>query len=177
MAKVPSLLERCTCERRGRAPCCNEPTPSSAPGKSTAPSPVPAGEITRDEVLPEIREVLQACERAKFISDGYFDPWALPGASTYRLREGWAAQRAAEMLYRPRVGGAVVNAAGDIATCGSPAPGRPFQLGVADPSDRRRIACVVEISGPSPPPAHQSAVTTSSTLSPANGKLGRHLRA
>jgi thiamine biosynthesis lipoprotein len=120
------------------------------------------GEITADQAPPEVREVLQACERAKLISDGYFDPWALPGGvDPTGYVKGWAAQRAAEMLYGPGVGGAVVNAAGDIATCGSPAPGRPFQLGVADPSDRRRIACVVEISG---------AIATSGT-----SERGNHL--
>jgi thiamine biosynthesis lipoprotein len=120
------------------------------------------GEITLDQAPPEISDVLRACEQAKLMSNGYFDPWALPGGvDPSGYVKGWAAQRAAEVLYGAGVAGSVVNAAGDIATCGSPARGMPFRLAIIDPSDRRRIACVVQTPG---------AIATS-----GNSERGEHL--
>jgi thiamine biosynthesis lipoprotein len=75
--------------------------------------------------------------------------------------KGWAAQRALDRLAGPGMAGAIVNAAGDIASFGCPGTGRPFRVGIVDPDDRRRLACVVEISG---------AIATSGTY-----ERGQHL--
>ena len=75
--------------------------------------------------------------------------------------KGWAAQRALGALAMAGVTGAIVNAAGDIATFGNPGAGRPFRVGIVDPSDPRRLACVVEPGG---------AVATSGTY-----ERGAHL--
>jgi thiamine biosynthesis lipoprotein len=61
--------------------------------------------------------------------------------------KGWAAQRALDAVANPSIRGAVVNAAGDVATLGSPGPGKRFRIGVVDPFDRRRLACIVEPRG------------------------------
>jgi len=70
------------------------------------------------------------------------------------LVKGWAATRALEILADAGVAGAMVNAGGDIATAGEPAPGEPWRIGITDPDDRGRLLCVV----PSP-----GAVATSGT--------------
>ena len=113
------------------------------------------GEATLDQVPPEVAEVLDACRLARDLTDGWFDPWALPGGvDPTGYVKGWAAERALDALRLPGVAAAVVNAAGDIASFGGPAPSTPFRFAVVDPADRTRPACVVE---------HTGAVATSGT--------------
>ena len=61
--------------------------------------------------------------------------------------KGWAAQRALAALVSSEISGAMVNAAGDIASFGGPAPDTPFRIGIADPFSPGRLACVVELTG------------------------------
>ena len=120
------------------------------------------GEMTMNVMPPDVAGVLDACRRARKLSDGWFDPWALPGGvDPTGYVKGWAAQRALDTLRRPDVAAAVVNAAGDIASFGGPVPGARFRFAVVDPFDRSRVACVVE---------HTGAVATSGTY-----ERGQHL--
>jgi FAD:protein FMN transferase len=106
------------------------------------------GEISADEAPAQVGMVLEACERARQLSNGWFDPWAMPGGlDPSGYVKGWAAQRALGVLVGPGVAAAVVNAAGDIATFGHPAAGGPFRIGIVDPRAPRELACVVEIDG------------------------------
>jgi thiamine biosynthesis lipoprotein len=106
------------------------------------------GEITPEEAPAEVAEVLAACELARSLSLGWFDPWAMPGGvDPTGYVKGWAAQRALGALAMPGVTGAIVNAAGDIAAIGSPGANRPFRVGVLDPADQRRLACAVDLAG------------------------------
>ena len=95
----------------------------------------------------EIAEVLNQCAVAKKLTRGWFDPWALPGGvDPTGYVKGWAAQRALAFLMAPSVTGAIVNAAGDIASFGGLAGGRVgqrFRFGIVDPFVRRQILCVV----------------------------------
>lgn len=106
----------------------------------------------RDEGLAampsEIHSVLAACLSARALSGGWFDPWKVPGGvDPTGYVKGWAAQRALQRFVRPTMLGAIVNAAGDIATYGAPAPGQPFRIGITDPAAPNRIASVVESPG------------------------------
>ena len=113
------------------------------------------GEATLDELPPDVAGVLDACRGVRVLTDGWFDPWALPGGvDPTGYVKGWAAERALDTLRVPEVLGAVVNAAGDIASFGCPSPGRPFRFGVVDPFDRSHIGFVVE---------HRGALATSGT--------------
>jgi thiamine biosynthesis lipoprotein len=120
------------------------------------------GEITLSEAPAEVGQVLEACEAARALSLGWFDPWAMPGGTDPTgYVKGWAAQRALGELAQAGVTGAIVNAAGDIAAFGGPAAGRPFRVGIVDPGDPRQLACAVELAG---------AVATSGTY-----ERGAHL--
>lgn len=102
-------------------------------------------EITPAEAPPEVTEVLGLCARARELSGGWFDPWALPGGvDPTGYVKGWAAQRALDTLRAPGIVGAVVNAAGDIASRGGVGRSQPFRFGIVDPSERGRIVAVVE---------------------------------
>jgi thiamine biosynthesis lipoprotein len=106
------------------------------------------GEITLSQAPAEVAEVVRECALARELSAGWFDPWAMPGGlDPTGLVKGWAAQRAAAALQVPGAVGAIVNAAGDIASFGALGPGAPFRIGIADPSARRRLAAIVHLRG------------------------------
>jgi thiamine biosynthesis lipoprotein len=106
------------------------------------------GELSMSEVPAMILDVLEECRTARRLSRGWFDPWSMPGGiDPTGLVKGWAAQRALDPLQEQGLSGALVNAAGDIASFGGPAHGEPFRLGVVTPADPNRLACIVESPG------------------------------
>lgn len=106
------------------------------------------GELSLDDAPVEISIVLERCRKAREISQGWFDPWAMPGGfDPTGLVKGWAAQQSLNVLQRAGVSGAIVNAAGDIASFGGPQDGQRFRIGIADPANPQRLACVVETPG------------------------------
>jgi thiamine biosynthesis lipoprotein len=106
------------------------------------------GEITSDQAPPEVADVIERCAAARAVSGGWFDPWAMPGGfDPTGLVKGWAAQRAANALTVNGALGAIVNAAGDIASFGALGPGAPFRIGIADPFARTQLAAVAELTG------------------------------
>ncbi len=120
------------------------------------------GELTSAQAPADVAGVLGACELARSISDGWFDPWAMPGGvDPSGYVKGWAAQRALGELAMTGVTGALVNAAGDVAAFGRPGTAGPFRIAIADPAGRHGWACVVELAG---------AVATSGTY-----ERGEHL--
>jgi thiamine biosynthesis lipoprotein len=120
------------------------------------------GEITAAAAPPEVAEVMSACAAARELSGGWFDPWAMPGGfDPTGYVKGWAAQRALAALDGVAMSGALVNAAGDIASAGVQPSGEPFRIGIADPSDPQRLAAVIELT---------SCVATSGTY-----ERGHHL--
>ena len=102
------------------------------------------GEIGLGDAPPEVAEVLELCRRARVASDGWFDPWAMPGGvDPTGLVKGWAAERALAEFERAGAPAAMINAGGDIAVYGQPAPGpavadrdRAPAGGGQDPADR-----------------------------------------
>ena len=107
------------------------------------------GEIELEQAPPEVAEVLELCRRARAASDGWFDPWGLPGGvDPTGLVKGWGAERALDEIKAAGVPGAMVNAGGDIAVFGRPAPGQPWRIAVRDPRDAESLLLVVEFGGP-----------------------------
>jgi FAD:protein FMN transferase len=126
------------------------------------------GEITRDQAPPEIAEVLECCDKARDISGGWFDPWAMPGGvDPTGYVKGWAAQRALDALVSTEIHGAIVNAAGDIASFGDMDGSEAFRIGIVDPFAPDRLACVVELAG---------AIATSGTYERGNHLIDPHSR-
>jgi FAD:protein FMN transferase len=106
------------------------------------------GELAAEHVPFEVTEVLRQCELARDLSRGWFDPWAMPGGvDPTGYVKGWAAQRALTELLADGVRGAIVNAAGDVASYGGMGPGVPFRIGIADPFAPRQLAAIIELAG------------------------------
>lgn len=106
------------------------------------------GEIELDDCPPEIPEVIALCEQAKLASDGWFDPWGLPGGfDPTGLVKGWAAREAARVLQEAGIGAGMVNAAGDLATFGAPWQRDCWRVGIRSPESAELLACVIDLRG------------------------------
>jgi thiamine biosynthesis lipoprotein len=125
-----------------------------------------AGEFTSAQAPAEVAEVLERCATARELSGGWFDPWAMPGGiDPTGYVKGWAAQNALAAFSAKCIAGAVVNAAGDIASFGGLGNGKPFRIGIADPLSPRRLAEIVELTG---------AIATSGSYERGNHLIDPH---
>jgi thiamine biosynthesis lipoprotein len=107
------------------------------------------GEIELDAAPQEVAEVLELCRRARDVSDGWFDPWRLPGGvDPTGLVKGWAAERALDEFKNAGVPAAMVNAGGDITAYGRPETGQPWRIGIRHPLAKDRLLLMVELDGP-----------------------------
>jgi thiamine biosynthesis lipoprotein len=93
------------------------------------------------EAVADIEEVVELCARARDLSGGWFDPWAVPGGfDPTGLVKGWAAGKALGVLAGAGMAAAMVNAGGDIAVL----PGRSWRIGIRHPWRPGALACVVD---------------------------------
>jgi thiamine biosynthesis lipoprotein len=106
------------------------------------------GEATLSQMPPEFHEVLGECRAARQVSDGWFDPWAMPGGfDPTGLVKGWATERALGVLRDAGVPGALINGGGDVAAFGSPAGGQRWRVGIRHPWRPGALAGVVAATG------------------------------
>lgn len=128
------------------------------------------GELTLAEVHPDVRDVLERCEKLREETGGYFDIRAVELPSEARtwdasrfpdavdpsgLVKGWSVERAARILEAAGAHNFCINAGGDIRTRGCPAPTPDWRIGIQHPYIRDRIAVVVA--------ANDLAIATSGT--------------
>lgn len=107
-----------------------------------------SGELAWHEAPAEVGEVLSLCAEAKRASNGWFDPWAMPGGvDPTGLVKGWALEQAMGVLRRRGITAALINAGGDVVTLGQPAPDEQWRVGIRHPWRPRALACVVEVDG------------------------------
>lgn len=128
-----------------------------------------------EAVAEEIDEVLRACETLRIDTGGAFDPYAVPAPNGTMFDpsgyvKGWAIERAAWILEGHGCENFCLNAGGDVALRGRPAPGEPWRVGVRHPSLGDSLAVVVEGEG-------SLAIATSATyergahiIDPATGE-------
>ncbi|MHB1487604.1 MAG: FAD:protein FMN transferase [Acidimicrobiales bacterium] len=104
------------------------------------------GEITLSDAPAVVRAVLEQCKAARQASDGWFDPWAMPGGvDPTGLVKGWAVERALAVLRDAGAAGAMVNGGGDIAAFGRPGPDARWRVGIRHPWRPDGLACVVQV--------------------------------
>jgi thiamine biosynthesis lipoprotein len=97
---------------------------------------------------PVMAEVEAACQQARELSGGWFDPWAMPGGyDPTGLVKGWAVDRALRTLDQAGVPAALVNGGGDLAAFGMPGPGRCWRAGIRHPWRATGLAAVIEVDG------------------------------
>jgi len=90
--------------------------------------------------------VLELCEKATVLSQGWFDPWAMPGGfDPTGLVKGWATEQALAILRIAGVEAAIVNCGGDIAVHGLSPDAHSWRIGVRHPWRSDGLACVLEV--------------------------------
>jgi thiamine biosynthesis lipoprotein len=118
------------------------------------------GELTVDECVPEVAEVLRLGDAARASSDGAFDVW-LPGPDGVRrldpsgVVKGWAVDRAVRPLLALPDTDVCLSAGGDMVCHVADDDGEPWLVGIEYPLDPTRLVAQV--------PVHRGAVATSGT--------------
>ncbi len=103
------------------------------------------GEASIAELPAEVATVLGLCKRATAASQGWFDPWAMPGGvDPTGLVKGWAAGRALDELVQAGMPAAMVNAGGDLAVHGRPSAAERWRVGIRHPWRVDALACIIE---------------------------------
>jgi thiamine biosynthesis lipoprotein len=93
-----------------------------------------------------VRAVLEACAGAKQLTDGVFDPWAVPGGvDPSGYVKGWAAGVAADMLHDAGIANVCVDASGDIAVHGRMTADEDWSVGITNPYDTQSVVRVVQV--------------------------------
>lgn len=108
------------------------------------------GEIEIGQCPQDVQEVWDACQNAKYLSDGAFDPWAVSGGfDPSGFVKGWAADRVAEILQQAGCAHIQVNAAGDLTLRGGnildSGEVEPWKIGVSNPDNTQEVLRIFEI--------------------------------
>jgi FAD:protein FMN transferase len=101
------------------------------------------GLIEVGECDPEVGEVLRLCAETERVTAGAFTCRPSGRLDPSGLVKGWAIERASTILHEAGAHDHCVNGGGDIQLRGEALPGRPWQIGLADPHDRARLVAVV----------------------------------
>jgi len=110
------------------------------------------GKVAIEDCPSNVQEVCDLCGRAKHVSDGAFDPWAVAGGfDPSGLVKGWAADICADMLVAAGAHHVQVNAAGDLALRGgwfdpTDSTVKPWKIGVVNPDNRQEVLKIFEIT-------------------------------
>jgi thiamine biosynthesis lipoprotein len=93
-----------------------------------------------------VQNVLAACDFAKRLTRGAFNPWAVSGGvDPSGYVKGWAAGEVADRIVRAGIPNVAVNAAGDIACRGEQSPGETWAIGILNPDNTQQVVEVVHI--------------------------------
>ena len=108
------------------------------------------GKVVIADCPDDVRTVWDLCLRAKDLSDGAFDPWAVAGGfDPSGYVKGWAADRVAQILMDAGCEHIQVNAAGDLTLRGGineKGVVGPWKIGVVNPDNRQEVLRIFEIN-------------------------------
>lgn len=102
------------------------------------------GLISDKELPQEFKEVYDLCHLACVKSNGYFNPWRMPGGyDPTGLVKGWSLETVIPYFLDANVKCFMINAGGDIKTYGLPKNQDSWQIGIQHPWDINSLACVI----------------------------------
>lgn len=127
------------------------------------------GEIEIDEADQLVQQVWQGCLEIREVSDGAFDPWAVPGGfDPSGYVKGWAADQISQQLIKQGAKHIQVNAGGDISVRGGKDSDTPWRIGVAHPNKSNEISKLYSIQ--------TGAIATSGTAERGNHIIDPHTK-
>ena len=110
------------------------------------------GELRIQECDENVKEVWEICDKARELTGGAFNPWAVPGGfDPSGLVKGWAADKCADILLAAGADHIHVNAAGDLALRGGffdeeSQIVQPWSIGVVNPDNKMEVLQVFTIT-------------------------------
>ena len=120
-----------------------------------------SNQIQIQDCHPLLTQVWNHCLRAREVTDGAFDPWAVPGGfDPSGYVKGWAADQICNQLQAVGAKHIQVNAGGDISLRGGSTNQTPWQIGVAHPEIADQISKIFQIT--------DGAIATSGTAERGN---------
>ncbi len=123
-----------------------------------------ADKLKLSDCHKDLQEVWAACEYAREVSDGFFDPWCVEGGfDPSGYVKGWAADKAIAMLKSHGAENIQINCAGDLSLAGGFENGKPWNIGIRHPEEKHTIVKVFDIM--------DGAIATSGTY-----ERGAHIR-
>ena len=124
------------------------------------------GELRPEDAEPEVRAVLDLCERYRRATGGWFSAWIGGRLDPSGLVKSWAMDRACAILERHGARNYLLNAGGDVVARGHREDGEPWRVGIRHPVQRDRVVRVVL--------ATDVAVATSGTYEKGTHVLDPH---
>ena len=104
-------------------------------------------EIEIEDTHPYLQKVWHSCLEIKELTDGAFDPWALPGGfDPSGYVKGWAADQISDQLIKLGAKHIQVNAGGDISVRGGKDANTAWKIGVAHPNQSDQVSKIYEIT-------------------------------
>jgi thiamine biosynthesis lipoprotein len=101
------------------------------------------GELDREQASPDVRHVLDLCERYARDTGGWFSAWIGGRLDPSGLVKGWAMDRVCGILERHGARNYSVDAGGDVAARGHSGAGQPWRVGIRHPVERTLVVRVV----------------------------------
>jgi len=101
------------------------------------------GELRPEDAEPEVRAVLDLCERYRRATGGWFSAWIGGRLDPSGLVKSWAMDRACSILERHGARNYLLNAGGDVVARGHREDGEPWRVGIRHPVQRDRVVRVV----------------------------------
>ncbi|TWP51130.1 FAD:protein FMN transferase [Lentzea tibetensis] len=104
------------------------------------------GELTSQELTPDLVEVLDLCAWYEQATGGAFKV-RLPGRGLdpCAVVKGWAVERAGDVLLAGGARNFCLNAGGDVFASGEPEPGKPWRVGVRHPEEADKLCVVLAV--------------------------------
>lgn len=107
------------------------------------------GRMQIDDAPADVIEVANLCAVARDLTDGAFDPWAVPGGfDPSGYVKGWAGDKCADIAQEHGAQHVQINFAGDLALRGGFNDGgviKPWSIGISNPDNTKEIVHVVEV--------------------------------
>jgi thiamine biosynthesis lipoprotein len=98
------------------------------------------GELPVGDADPHVSTVLDLCAQVQTDTDGYFTAMPHGQLDPTGLVKGWAIEQADLLLREAGSGNHAVNGGGDMQLTGEAAPGRPWTVGITDPTNPARVS-------------------------------------
>jgi len=101
------------------------------------------GVLRLEHADAEVGRVLELCAQVQVQTGGAFTAMPNGRLDPTGLVKGWAVERASLLLSEHGAANHGVNGGGDMQLAGEAASGRPWVVGISDPSDRSRVVSTV----------------------------------